>query len=262
MESHTPQNDFTRSPLLSIVFDDGSTVEVTTNHPLFSVETGGYKQAGTFIPGESVKTQSGEKAIVSMEVLLDTPVVYNIETDHESQNYFAGNILAHTGLEEPSGSPMGSLVETPEGSVAIESVKPGDHVYGYDIETGERVLSTVETVFLQDEIYNPRLNYDLFPLMEVTLDDGAVLRATANQQFYAPEYKKWVELSFMSEGMAVISSSGNESKVTSVATLTDRPGKLYKLAVKEKNRNYFAGGVLIHNALGSILKSGMGSITK
>ncbi len=68
-------------------------LKVTSNHRVFT--STGWKEAGALVIGEPLRAWNGWIFVNSIE-RVDLPVpTYNIETDHESHNYFADGILAH-----------------------------------------------------------------------------------------------------------------------------------------------------------------------
>ena len=98
-----PLPDYDTSPLLHVAFDDGSDLRITANHPAFSADEGQWKPLSLFRVGETMFNEAREKKmIVSITELEDEPVVYNLETNHKTHNYFADGTLIHNHKRPPS----------------------------------------------------------------------------------------------------------------------------------------------------------------
>lgn len=73
-------------------------LKVTSNHPIATSR--GYVPAGELSIGEPLRAWNGWQFVMSIE-RVDMPVpTYNIQTDHETHNYFADGILAHNKTSE------------------------------------------------------------------------------------------------------------------------------------------------------------------
>ena len=108
---HDPLQDYDRWPLLELTFDGGESLRITENHPVYSMTELRWKNIGMFSVGEQLLSQNlGVREIVSIEILSDRPIVYNLVTDHETHNYFANGVLVHNGDESVilAGGPAGS----------------------------------------------------------------------------------------------------------------------------------------------------------
>jgi hypothetical protein len=86
----------------TLTFDNGDTVGVTANHPIWSVDAGGWRSAGELRVGEAVLSRKGT-TLVSLKVF-DTggrQLVWNIEV-REKHNYLVDNkgILVHNNYGE------------------------------------------------------------------------------------------------------------------------------------------------------------------
>ena len=95
-----PLQDYDTWPLMRLVFDDGSDLRITANHPMYSVSQEKWQQVQYFTVGERILSDgSNENTIISVEELTDRPVVYNLVTNHGTHNYFADGVLVHNGDE-------------------------------------------------------------------------------------------------------------------------------------------------------------------
>jgi hypothetical protein len=74
-----------------ISFDNGETLGVTNNHPIFSVSKGDWQHAGHLEIGEEVLAKGGNTKIVSKEKDLNIQPVYNLEVK-DLHNFLVGNV--------------------------------------------------------------------------------------------------------------------------------------------------------------------------
>jgi len=132
-------NNYDKDPLVEVTLDDSSTVKVTANHPFFIPEHKKYMQVrdleinakilthrlseksianetqlalahNDYIQSQEQEIETtilshelSEKSILRKIQLNNQPVVYNIETNHESHNYFADGVLVHNGGGDGGG---------------------------------------------------------------------------------------------------------------------------------------------------------------
>lgn len=75
--------------------------------------------------------------------------------------------------------------------------------------------------------------------------DGKILRTTDEHPFYEATKKLWVRAKRLEVGSSLLNSEGEITKIEGIET-ESRKVTVYNLKV-EGNRNYYAGGVLVHN---------------
>ena len=73
-----------------IAFDNGETLGVTNNHPIFSVSKGDWQHAGYLEIGEEVLARSGNTKVVSKDRDLTVQPVYNLEVK-DLHNFLVGD---------------------------------------------------------------------------------------------------------------------------------------------------------------------------
>jgi len=134
----------------------------------------------------------------------------------------------------------GTLVATPDGMRAIESIVPGDRVLSRDEETGEPSTRAVLRTFV-------RPARDLVDVrMARGGEDAAVVRSTAGHPYWTLA-AGWTRADALGPGDVLLDPRGAEIRVASV---TPRAGEevVYNLEV-EGTHTYFAGpdGAWVHN---------------
>jgi intein/homing endonuclease len=229
-------NDFDRFPLFEVLFTDGSTLSVTGNHPLYSETKGGWLAVELFSVGDKVAAPDGTKEIASIERTADMPVVYNLETDHKSQNYYADGILAHTGLESRDGTVHSALVATPQGDVSVYDLAVGDEIYSY--YEGERIVTRVQGTSIDSRV-------DARDLYTLTLAGGGAIVLTAGEPVYVPATDEYVDAEKVTIGIKVLTTRGPET-VLAIERDTHQE-VVYTITTDHESHNYFANGVLVHN---------------
>jgi len=134
----------------------------------------------------------------------------------------------------------GTRIETPQGNVAIESLKSGDQVYSFDVKT-EKLVPTLVSKLLRREVQDR---------WQVTFANGTILEVTSEHPFWDPVLNKYRPIKdFKINDQALV--VGNDGIKENVAVLEKKfiPGtiEVYNLSVGEPYRNYLAEGVLVHN---------------
>jgi len=139
--------------------------------------------------------------------------------------------------------PAGTLVTTPRGKVAIETLRAGDAVLAEDPKAG-----VVRAERLERVVVEPAL-----PLVAVDLSDGSVLRATPNHAFWVDGGRGlhgagWVLAARLEPGDRLRTAGG---KRVAVARVLQHAGRavVYTLTVA-RDHTFFVGTarVLVHNA--------------
>lgn len=143
----------------------GHELLVTPNHPVWTVERG-YVPASDLVVGAHVLVLDPASGAAHAETLVSivrefatTDVVYNLKTSRSS--YVAAGILVHNKCLA-----RGSLVDTPEGPVAIEELRPGDLVLGQ--VDGRRVATRVLRTYDKSTILGRLPGRRLAPHLLVT----------------------------------------------------------------------------------------------
>jgi len=134
--------------------------------------------------------------------------------------------------------PAGTLVLTDEGLKPIEEIKIGDKVLSMDENTETTRYQPVTDLIQSEQPYR---------LIEITLDSGQSIEATAEHPFYI-KGKGWNPASSLKVGQVFVLHNGTTVVVEEVDTSV-RTEKVYNLTVANTH-NYYVGrdGVLVHNA--------------
>ena len=131
----------------------------------------------------------------------------------------------------------GTLVESQNGHIPIETVKVGDYVYAENPETGEKALKQVVQTFVNqtDELVHVKV-------------DNQTISATPNHPFYSPE-KGWVEAVDLRADDRLILRSGEIVIVEDVQfEVLETPVTVYNFEVEDFHTYYVtSSSVLVHN---------------
>ncbi|WP_439623311.1 polymorphic toxin-type HINT domain-containing protein [Gemmata sp.] len=136
----------------------------------------------------------------------------------------------------------GTRLDGEAGAVAIEAVRAGDRVWGFDPEAGKRVLVTVRVVAASRAAE--------------TLVFGGTLRVTANHPVFAGG--AWKDAGAVRPGDELVAADGSRVRAGEprrVLAAVD----VYDLAV-DGPHTFFAGGYLVHNK--SIAAPPAGDLTR
>jgi len=138
----------------------------------------------------------------------------------------------------PNSFSAGTLVHTEEGLKPIEEIKIGEKVLSMDENTGKTSYQLVTDLIQGERQYR---------LIEITLDSGKSIEATADHPFYI-KGKGWNPASSLKVGQVLELHDGTVVVVKEVDT-SIRRDLVYNLTVANTH-NYFVGldGVLVHNA--------------
>lgn len=113
---------------------NGTSLEVTENHPLYGVERASFVPTRDLAPGEHLRTPSGDVAVVALESIGGPYRVYNLDVEG-AQTYLAGesqvwahnNDCAVAALDRLRTSPATARRELRQG---MEAMAPGSTAGG------------------------------------------------------------------------------------------------------------------------------------
>ncbi|MFA5136808.1 MAG: Hint domain-containing protein [Patescibacteria group bacterium] len=115
----------------------------------------------------------------------------------------------------------------------ISRIKKGDCVISWEIQKNAPTANTVAKVL----IYEGKDGY-------VVINDS--LTVTPNHHIWV-NHAEWEEARRLRLGDMIVDSLGNEVVVSKLER-REGAGKVYNLIMKNKNHNFFAENVLVHNA--------------
>ncbi len=136
-----------------------------------------------------------------------------------------------------------TLIATPGGDVAIESLKRGDVVVALGPGVGGATTSaTTGSVGRAHVTHVKAIERD--DVGEVVLSNGVTLRATKDHPFFLSD-GSLVKAGELGRGVALVSRDGGAVTVVSAGPF-DQKARVFDLSV-DGPHDYFAGGVLVHN---------------
>jgi len=252
-----------REGLYTIVFDDGSTIEVTNEHPFYTKKADRIGWA-SIIPEETYKETHTIDNVMQLEVgdsVMDldenwdqilaitynqgTIQTFNLKEVSTYDNFFADEKLVHNKCCFAAGTP----VTMSDGSVkAIEDVVVGDLVLSYNEATG--LTEAAEVLELQQPVREG--------LYIVSFDNGKVLKVTNDHPLMTKNGWAAIEIDAALAGYALdrvlqleIGSEvlSEDMTFSTVTSMVYEPGDVqtYTLKKVDKNQNFFADGFLAHN---------------
>jgi hypothetical protein len=130
----------------------------------------------------------------------------------------------------------GTLLDTPSGAVAIESLAVGDVVYSYDFSRRVRVPARVARVF----------RHTGHTVRRLTLADGRSVRVTESHPFRADGAWRRVEDLAMGSELVVAAEEGVVPMPLAGLSEEEHGVTVYDLEVSG-HHNFFAEGILVHN---------------
>ncbi len=258
-----------REGLYTIGFEDGSTIQVTNEHPFYVKKADGKETWASIVPEETYKETKSIDDVASLEegdrilredktwLLVEdisytdgTVKTYNLREVSGYDNFYADGLLVHNKCCFTAGTPVTMSDGT---TMPIENVKIGDMVMTYNIATGD--YEPAEVLDLQKPIREGVyvLKFKSGKELELTNDHPmytrkasgetgwAAVEVDAAQRGYKLDSILQLEVSdsIMVEGGAFDEIVSIEYKKGDVQT--------YTLKKVEKNKNFFANGYLAHN---------------
>ncbi len=260
MELESPVRD----GLYDISFSDGTSINVTNEHPFYTKKSTGEVGWASIMPEETLKETKSIDNVMSLEVgdyimkvdqtwnmidsITNVPGIvqtYNLKEVSSYDNYFADDLLAHNKCCFAAGTPVTMADGTTK---SIEDVNIGDFVLSYNLDTGK--LEPSEVLDLQQPIREG--------LYTVTFENGKELSVTNDHPLYTDRgwaaidvdaaYRGYAldKIAKLEVGTGVLQQDMTYSKVRSIAYV---PGDVqtYTLKKVSKNHNFFADGFLAHN---------------
>ena len=220
-------------------------IETTPPHPFWI--DGKWVDAGDIKIGDKLTTISGGLCeVFSLSTVATDKPVYNLHTAHESHNYYANGILVHNA-QEGGGTGTGgggggggkscftgdTLVLLAGGEYKnIRDMRVGDAVISWD--NNRRVVANVE-----DVICHPAGQADCLVII------NNKVRVTPEHLLYVNG--AWLAARDVKIGDMLTGTHGEVIPVLSVRD-TDTDEAVYNIHTDHTSHNYFADGILAHNA--------------
>ncbi len=217
-----------------VVRTEQMTLRVTREHP-FYVGNGTFKTLEALKVGDAIFVLSGnglqEQRITGLEIVAAPTRVYNLQTDRPN-TYFANGVAVHN--KGGGCFPAGTQIRTPRGNVAIETLQPGDEVYGINAR-GAEVTTAVEFVETTRS-----------PLWIIETDQGE-LRTTAEHPLLATGGNFQAAGEFKPGDQVVVWNHGQtEPAVIRQITAPAASQPVYNLRVGAPH-TFVADGFVVHN---------------
>jgi hypothetical protein len=256
-----------REGIFKLQFEDGSYINVTSEHPFFVKKKDGAQAWASIIPADTyyetgsfpLKIQQGDsifseqsnwKTVLSFDYFESEIQTYNLKSVSPTNTFFAEENLVHNKCCFPAGT----MISMADGSSKeIETVLPGDEILSYD-ESSKELVATIVT-----EIEAPVRE----GLYDIIFEDGRVLSVTDDH----PLYMMSEDGSFI--GWGAINSSASYTKghietknlgindfvfdsklsFVKIKNIVYKEGDIqtYNLRHVQNQNNFFADGFLAHN---------------
>lgn len=154
----------------------------------------------------------------------------------------------------------GTLISTPDGPTAIESLKPGDKVYSYNEKTGVKEISDFKELDINfvDEylVINNKIKTTAYhPFYKIVIPSAYEESIQTSPQ---PESINWIPASagmtlktiradHLKIGDILLNEQGEYISISSIERINAPKTTVYNLMNVSKNNNFFAEGILVHN---------------
>ena len=148
----------------------------------------------------------------------------------------AGKVIAAQTFSHWSCVAEGTSIATPSGDRSIESLRVGDHVWGFDVEKSARVDTVVEHVHRSHRSDLIQVGGAMLTPEHPVYSFGAGPLSTEG---------RWVHAGELTRGSSVISRAGAPLVLGEISSL-ERPAEVFDLTVGWPH-TFFAGEILVHN---------------
>ncbi len=162
--------------------------------------------------------------------------------DGAADGFMTGTITGaiQGGINSPYCFVAGTLVQTADGTAAIETIEVGDYVWAWDELRNDVSLKRVLETYVNetDELVHVFVN-------------GEEIVTTPSHPFYSP-VKGWTDAVHLRAGDILVLVNGEYVVVEKVQhELLENPVKVYNFQVEDYHTYYVAeSGVLVHNSCG------------
>ncbi len=159
--------------------------------------------------------------------------------DGAADGFMTGTITGaiQGGINSPYCFVAGTLVQTADGTAAIETIEVGDYVWAWDELRNDVSLKRVLETYVNetDELVHVFVN-------------GEEIVTTPSHPFYSP-VKGWTDAVHLRAGDILVLVNGEYVVVEKVQhELLEKPVKVYNFQVEDYHTYYVAeSGVLVHN---------------
>ena len=248
-----------RDNMCSVTFVDGTVLELTSDHPLFTKagwwksidpvasETGAYQNLGCtkLEIGDAVQRLDGSFLEISdISIKMIDIQTYSLKEITPFANFFAEEFLCHN---HTCFAPGTKVLMSDETTKNVEDIKSGDVIKTWNVDTRTYENGVVGKLATPDRDH----------INHIEFLDGRVIHCTSDHPLYTntgwkaldPVLTKQyyaVEADTLNIGDLVLTQNGTYAEVVSVVYEAGLK-RAFSPADVEPNHNFFADGILAHN---------------
>jgi intein/homing endonuclease len=243
------------------MFENGESVKCTIDHPLYVIDKGWSSfsdelsntlyslenKVAKIEIGDVVKLYDENTKIISIDVIHEDVLVYNLQDIENNHNFFANNVLVHNRFCFVAGTE----IEMIDGEVKlIEDVKIDDVVLSFNEKTNTKEYNKV--IDIKSPIHNDLVTYHFSNETSLTCTyDHPIYVNGLNIASFKPEltnnrYQLDKEVIQIKVGDVVNASTDIQIIIEKIEVLELVDTQTYIFTV-ENNHNFYANKVLVHN---------------
>jgi hypothetical protein len=225
-------------------FENGGILESTLDHPLYSKQIGWISMDPLYTfnvyglnsrqaeVGVKVLREDGiEVGIISLEIISEPTIVYNVKVVENNHNFFANSVLVHNRCFV-AGTEI--------------TLSNGDYKNIEDIVIGEEVLTYNQKLKINEPgIVGDLKSHTVGRLVDLTFNDGGLITTTPEHPFYV-QGKNWVNAEEMVEGDVCLDDNGKNIILMNIRVY-ESESVVYNLLSVSENHNFYANKILVHN---------------
>ncbi|MEM9917957.1 MAG: HNH endonuclease [Bacteroidota bacterium] len=184
----------------SLTFENGDSIQITSNHPVYSLEVTGWKSASSLEIGERVSTLKGNTRLENKRKLQGTFEVFNLEVKqwhnflvgknglvvHNSGNCFKEVIDLYTNNNK--------TFQLPRKERRLPPANPNLHAFEIEAVVDEQVIRIPYTVNGFPDFTNP----DWFPGVEFIYKPAKLVGDNDGNKDFTPAYQ-WLKEKFKND---------------------------------------------------------------
>lgn len=245
----TKTQDLIEDHLIEFTFTDNSKVKLPVDERVYGYSVNNDKTS-FYRP---LQYKAGDSLLVglsgSLEISSSKFIWYSgsfTTIDVEETDAFIGGTVATMNLFLHNCFVKDTLISTPEGSKAIQDIKPGDKVLSFNRESKvieeDRVLSVDSTIVEKT--------------IKIVFEEGETVITTPTHPFYV-DGKGWCSVEptnhqgelivgVLKVGDKVVKQNINSAEILSIEELNEQV-TVYNITSVEKNQSFLVNGFIVHN---------------